>query len=88
VKLKINPFNGGNPMTWKDAAIVATIAAAAIWILSFFANASYAQLASDPGRWIFDAVKNYAVSWAGIFISLAGLEQLVKRTQSGGESRA
>jgi len=78
VKLQINPFNRGNPMTLKDAAAVATIAAAAVWVLGFFANATYVVLAQNPGAWVFDAVKSYAVSWAGIFVSLAGLEQIVK----------
>jgi len=83
VELNINPFNRGNPMTLKDAVVVSTIAAFAVWILSFFANASYLVLAADPGAWVFDAVKSYAVSWAGIFISLSGLEQLVKKSAEG-----
>jgi hypothetical protein len=81
MKVNINPFNTGNPMTMKDAAVVATIAAFVIWILQFFANAQYAAVVEDPGAWCFEAIKNYAVSWAGTFISLAGLEQLVKHAE-------
>lgn len=79
MKLNINPFNQGNPMTLKDAAIVATIAAFAIWILQFFANAQWIIIVADPAAWAFEAIKNYAVAWAGIFVSLAGLEQVVHR---------
>lgn len=63
----------------KDAAIVATIVAFVIWILQFFANAQYTVIVEDPGAWCFDAIKSYAVNWAGTFVSLAGLEQLLKR---------
>jgi len=80
--ININPFSAGNPMTIKDAAIVATIAAFAVWILQFFANAQWVIIVSDPAAWVFEAVKNYAVSWAGIFVSLAGLEQLVGKAKA------
>lgn len=79
--MRINPFNTGNPMTMKDAAIVATIVAFVIWILQFFANAQYAVIVEDPGAWCFEALKNYAVSWAGTFVTLAGLEELLKRKE-------
>jgi len=82
MRLNINPFNTGNPMSLRDAAVVATIVAFVIWILSFFANAQWVIIISDPAAWVFEAVKQYAVSWAGTFIGLAGLEELVKR---GGE---
>lgn len=79
MKLKINPFNNGNPMALKDAAIVATVVAFIIWVLQFFANAQYVTVVADPGAWAFEAIKNYVVNWAGTFAALAGLEQLVKR---------
>lgn len=81
VKLNINPFNAGNPMTLKDAAAVALIAAFAVWILQFFANAQWDIIVADAPRWVFEAVRNYLVSFAGIFVSLAGLEQLVKKSK-------
>lgn len=80
--ININPFNAGNPMTLKDAAIVSTIAALAVWILGFFANAQWEIIIADPNQWVFNAIKDYLVSWAGIFVSLAGLEQLIKRGQT------
>jgi len=88
MKLNINPFSEGNPMTLRDAAVVSTIVAFVTWILTFLANASVGQLRADPTEFVFDALKEYAIAWAGSFISLAGLEQVVKRTRPGGESRA
>jgi len=81
VKLSINPFNRGNPMTLKDAAYVSTLVALATWILTFLANASAGQIRADPWAFCFDAVKTYLVSWAGTFITLSGLEQYVKRKE-------
>jgi len=81
VKININPFNTSNPMSLKDAATVAAIAALAVWILQFFANAQWDIIVCDPARWVFDAIKNYLVTFAGIFVSLAGLEQLVKKAK-------
>jgi len=82
VKLTINPFNSVNPMSLKDAAVVATVVAFVTWILTFIANASLGQLRADPVEFIFEAIKTYLVAWAGTFISLAGLEQLVKKVSS------
>jgi hypothetical protein len=81
MKIQINPFADANPMSLKDAAIVASIAAFAIWVLQFFANAQYNIIVSDPGLWCFEAIKNYVVNWAGTFVSLAGLEQLISRSK-------
>jgi len=67
-------------MSLKDAAIISSIVAFVVWILQFFANAQYIVIVNDPGAWCFEAVKNYAVNWAGTFLSLSGLEQLLKRT--------
>jgi len=79
VKININPFNEGNPMTMLDAAIVAAVVAFVVWTLGFFANSEYLVIAADPKQWIFNAVKDYLVNWAGTFVALAGLEQLIKR---------
>ena len=79
LKLKINPFDKGNPMSLKDAAKVATVVAFVIWILSFLANTQWVIILEDPAAWAFEALKTYAVSWAGTFIGLAGLEKIVER---------
>jgi hypothetical protein len=81
MKLQINPFNSGNPMNIKDAATVATIIAFVTWALNFLANSSIGEVRADALGFIFEAVKCYIVSWAGAFISLAGLEQLVKKAK-------
>jgi len=81
--LKINPFNGANPMGLKDAAVVSTVVAFVIWIVTFLVDASVGQIRADPAAFVFEAVKAYAISWAGTFISLAGLEQYVKRKEGG-----
>lgn len=85
VKLKINPFDAGNPMSWRDAATVAALGALAIWILTFLVNATIGQLRADPAEFAFEAVRAYLIAWAGNFISLTGLELLVKKatTESG-----
>lgn len=79
MKLSFNPFNRGNPMTLKDAAIVATLTALAIWILNFLANATIGMLREDIAAFCFEAVKSYMVNWAGTFITLAGLERFVSK---------
>jgi len=68
-------------MTFKDAAVVSTVVAFVTWILTFLASAYIGQIRADPAEFVFEAVKTYAVTWAGTFISLAGLEQYVKRQE-------
>ena len=81
MKLNINPFNRSNPMSLKDAVIVATASAFATWILTFFAAATLGQIRADPAEFAFDAIKTFAVAWAGNFITLAGLTHLVKQPE-------
>ena len=84
MKLNMNPFNRSNPMSFQDAATVAAVAALAVWILTFVAEASLGEFRADPEAFIFDAVKTYLVAWAGNFITLAGLSELVKRAEKEG----
>jgi hypothetical protein len=79
LKVNFNPFSKANPMTLKDAAIVATIAAVVIWILNYFSQISMDMIRTDPAAFLLDAVKTFLVAWAGNFMTLAGLEQLVHR---------
>ena len=81
MKLKINPFNTGNPMTLKDAATVATIMAFVTWILNFLASATVGEVRADVVAFVFEAIQFYAISWVGSFVTLAGLEQLIKRSE-------
>lgn len=84
MKLKINPFDRGNPMSWRDAATVAAIGALGIWILTFIVNATIGQIRADPAEFVFEAVKAYALAWAGNFFTLTGLDQLYKKVESKG----
>lgn len=79
--ININPFSTGNPMTIKDAAIVATIGAFVTMVLTNIANLTLGQIRADAMQVLFDLGKTYIVSWAGTFVTLAGLEQLIKRGQ-------
>jgi hypothetical protein len=79
LKVNFNPFSKENPMSLKDAAIVATIAAVVIWILNYFSQLTMDTIRTDPSAFVLDAVKTYLVAWAGNFMTLAGLEQLVHR---------
>ena len=81
MKLKINPFNTENPMTMKDAAAVATIMAFVTWILNFLASATIGEVRADVAAFVFEAIQCYAISWVGSFVTLAGLEQLIKRSE-------
>lgn len=79
--LRINPFDKGNPMTLKDAAVVASVLALVIWILEFLASATWTVIVADPAAFLFECFKTYLVSWAGSFLGLAGLEQYMKRKE-------
>ena len=81
VKLNINPFDQNNPMSFRDAAVVAAVAALAVWILTFVAEASLGEFRADPEAFIFDAIRTYLVAWAGNFITLAGLSHLVEQPE-------
>lgn len=68
-------------MTLKDAFIVSLIASFTVWILQFFAQAQWNTIVSDIAQWIFTAIQNYLVTFAGIFIALSGLDQIVKMSK-------
>jgi hypothetical protein len=79
MKLHINPFDTNNPISLRDAAVIATIVAVCAWILTFLANATIGELRADLIAWIFDAVKAFLIAWASTFLTLAGLDQYVKQ---------
>lgn len=68
-------------MNLKDAATVATVMAFVTWILTFLASATIGEVRADVVEFVFEAIKCFAISWAGSFSTLVGLEQLVKRTK-------
>jgi len=81
MKLNINPFNTGNPMSFKDAAVVSTLSSISITILNQVANATFQTVSASPVEFAFNCLKTFLVAWAGNFITLAGLEQLIKRKE-------
>ena len=81
MKLNINPFSSSNPMSFRGAAVVAAVAALAVWILTFLSEASLGEIRVDPEAFIFDAIRTYLVAWAGNFITLAGLSHLVEQPE-------
>jgi len=81
MKLNIDPFNRGNPMTLKDAAVVSTLAATAIMILNVIASATVGQVRADPLAFCFELAKAWLVAWAGNFVTLSGLEIYISRTR-------
>jgi len=81
MKLKINPFNRNNPLSMKDAAIISGISATATYVITFLANTSLGQIQADPLLFAYDSIKTWLTSFFGTFITLAGLEALIKRGQ-------
>jgi len=69
-------------MTLKDAAIVAVVIAFCVWVLNFFAVQEWIIVVADPAAWCFIAIRTYIVAWAGTFVGLAGLHQLIERGAS------
>jgi len=86
MKLNINPFNRGNPMKLKDAAVVSVIAASGTYVLTFLVNTSLGQVLADPAAFAFESVKTWLVSFFGTFGTLTGLETLMKRGEKQPES--
>lgn len=78
LKLNINPFSSGNPMTLKDAVILSVLTATATYFLTFFVNVAYGQVIADPGLFVFDSVKIWMQAFWGNFIILFGIETYMK----------
>lgn len=81
VKLRINPFNTGNPLGLRDALIIAVISASATYTISFLANVTYGQVVTAPGEFLFDSIKTWAAAFFGSLITLGGLDQYIKRKE-------
>lgn len=78
-----------NPMSYKDAAIVATVLMLTITATVFMPTHGYEVYLTDPDRFYFDLATFLFSSWITIFASLTGLTFYAKHqtTQdgSGGE---
>ena len=82
MKLNLNPFDAGNPMSFKDAAVVALVIAAVTAALGFFDPWTYDMIVEEPGRFMFELFKDVIKTAAATFISLAGLSQLVEKARA------
>ena len=82
MKVNINPFDGSNPMRFRDAAAVALVVAAVTAALGFFDPWTYDMIAAEPGRFCFELFKDVIKTAAATFISLAGLTELMKRRET------
>lgn len=82
MKININPFNHGNPMSLRDAAIVSSLGAIATMLLTVFANATYVTVIASPGEFAFNLLKSFLTAWAGMFVVLSGLEKYVQKQEA------
>jgi hypothetical protein len=76
------------PMSYRDAAIVATILMLATAGAVFMPTHGYDVMISDPSRFAYDLFNYLWISWITIFVSLTGLTAYAKRQASSdaGES--
>ena len=81
MKWNINPFDRANPISLKEAVLISALAATATYFLTFFINAQYAVVIADPGLFIFESIKTWMAAFWGTVITLAGLEQYIKRKE-------
>jgi len=71
------------PMSYRDAAIVATILMIAMTCAVFMPTHGYDVLINDPPRFAFDLIVFIASSWVTQFMVLTGLTVYAKRGTSG-----
>jgi len=71
------------PMSYRDAAIVATILMFSLAAGAFMPTHGYDVLISDPPRFAYDLFMFLWTTWITTFVSLTGLTYLAKRSQSG-----
>ena len=81
MKWKINPFDRSNPMSLKEAAAVSLITATATYFLTFLVNLQAVDIMADVGTFAFNSFKTWMASFWGTLITLAGLEQWMKRKE-------
>jgi len=71
------------PMSYRDAAIVATILMFATAATVFMPTHGYEVMISDPPRFAYDFFMFLWASWITTFVSLTGLTYYAKRSRSG-----
>jgi len=71
------------PMTYRDAAVVATIIMFATAAFVFMPTHGYDIYVSDPERFAYELFNFLWTTWITTFVSLTGLTYLAKRQASG-----
>lgn len=72
-----------HPMTYRDAAFVATILMIATASAVFMPTHGYDVLINDPPRFAYDLFNFLWTTWITTFLSLTGLTYYAKRQGSG-----
>jgi len=70
------------PMSYRDAAIVATVLMIATAFTVYMPTHGYDVYVGDPDRFLFDLVAFLGSSWVTVFVSLTGLTAYAKRQAS------
>lgn len=73
----VNPLttNDGKEMSWRDAALVAAVCMLAAYFLQFLAPWTYAQIAANPGDFVFNSIRFLAATFFGVLGSLKGISK-------------
>jgi len=71
------------PMSYRDAAIVATILMMFLAATAFMPVHGYEVYLSDPQRFYWDLFNFLWISWITIFVSLTGLMKYATSKSSG-----
>lgn len=71
------------PMSFRDAAIVATVLMIVTTFTVFMPTHGYEVYTREPERFYFELIMYLGSSWLTLFGSLTGLTALAKRSASG-----
>lgn len=69
------------PMSWRDAAIVALILTLGQIFIVFMPMYGYASFSEDVPSFLFELVKFAGQSWFASFLALSGLSRLMSSRQ-------
>lgn len=72
-------------MSWRDAAIVATVLTAASFFTVFLTGISYEAINGNPGLVAFNAIVFLGKEWFTLFVALAGLGKLAGSARAGAQ---
>ena len=80
----MNPLPTNGNLTWKDAALVATILMAFSMATLYVPFHPYEEITADVYRAVFNLVEFAGVAWITFFVSLTGLNAYAKQAQANG----